>query len=202
MKDEDKDKDKKKGFKVVDRRHWADDQDDSEEAGHTRDKPEYVQQLEETLAKKDELIAKFRSEHRESVEGFEDSRMRIQRETGRDIERNRRELRVEFLEVLDNLDRALQATETDTKAAVDPAAIVKGVEMVRDLFVSKLGTLGVSRIEALGTRFNPAEHEAITVVPSEDPSLDGTVVGIIRDGYVIGEEVLRPVSVAVARKPG
>jgi molecular chaperone GrpE len=79
--------------------------------------------------------------------------------------------------------------------------LLQGVAMVRDLFVSKLEGLGVARVEALGTRFDPRRHEALTVVPVEDPGSDGEVVSVIREGYRIGDDILRPAAVAVAQGP-
>ena len=134
--------------------------------------------------------------HQESLSDIEGARDRIRREVSKEAELSRRSLLVEFLDVIDNLDRALEAAETTP----DPEALMRGVAMVRDLFVSKLGAFGVTRLEALGHRFDPAIHEAITVVPVEDTEQDGRVVGVIREGYAIGNEVLRPAGVAVARK--
>jgi len=71
--------------------------------------------------------------------------------------------------------------------------------MVRRQFLTKLEGLGVTRIESAGEAFDPAVHEAITTVPAQSDEQDGRVVGVVRHGYRIGEEVLRPASVAVAK---
>jgi len=71
--------------------------------------------------------------------------------------------------------------------------------MVRRQFLSKLDSLGVKRIESEGTQFDPLRHEAVSTVPASTPEDDGRVVGIIRHGYTIGDDVLRPASVAVAK---
>ena len=47
--------------------------------------------------------------------------------------------------------------------------------------------------------FDPAKHEAVSTVPAPSPELDGRVIGVVRPGYVMGEDVLRPAQVAVAR---
>ena len=59
--------------------------------------------------------------------------------------------------------------------------------------------LGVTRIEASGQLFDPQLHEAVTTVPTSSPEQDGVVVGIVRHGYRVGADVLRPVTVAVAK---
>jgi molecular chaperone GrpE len=94
--------------------------------------------------------------------------------------------------VLDNLDRALAAAGD---RADDP--FVRGVSLVRQQFLATLEGLGVSRVEPEGHAFDPARHEAVTSVnaPGVAP---GTVVGVVRPGYLIGDEVLRPAQVAVA----
>jgi molecular chaperone GrpE len=71
--------------------------------------------------------------------------------------------------------------------------------MVLRQFLSKLAALGVTRIDAAGQRFDPALHEAVTAVPAASPEDDGRIVGIVRHGYRIGDDVLRPAAVAVAK---
>jgi len=99
---------------------------------------------------------------------------------------------VSFLEVLDNLDRALDAAEGRTS---DP--FVQGVSLVRQQFLTTLEGLGVRRLHPLGQPFDPSLHEAVATV-SSDGTPAGVVVGIVRPGYVIGDDVLRPAQVAVA----
>jgi molecular chaperone GrpE len=71
--------------------------------------------------------------------------------------------------------------------------------MVRRQFLAKLEGFGVKRIEANQQPFDPLLHEAISSVPASSPDQDGIVVGTVRSGYRIGDEVLRPAAVAVAK---
>jgi len=196
-----------KGFRVVDRRFWARDDDEGDEAeeepaaaiaeiGSPAASEERIDELARQLADKDRMLRELLATHQESLSDLDSARERIRREAGKEAEQGRRAFLVEFLDVIDNLDRALESAEQTR----DPDALIQGVSMVRDLFVSKLGGFGVSRLEALGHRFDPAIHEAITVVPVDDTEQDGRIVGVIREGYVIGDDVLRPAGVAVARK--
>jgi len=66
-------------------------------------------------------------------------------------------------------------------------------------FVAKLAGFGVTRIDALDQPFDPTCHEAVTTVPVTDPASDHAVVGVVRPGYRMGDEVLRPAQVAVAQ---
>ena len=74
---------------------------------------------------------------------------------------------------------------------------MNGVELVRDQFLSKLEGFGVNRLEALGQPFDAAVHEAISTAPVTDPEQEGTVVAVVKEGYVVGDELLRPASVVV-----
>jgi molecular chaperone GrpE len=183
--------------KVIDRRWWARGNDgDAAAAAPTSSKPSYVEQLEQQLAEKDRQLQDAIGKYRQAASEFEESRLRLRREISKEIERGRRELLSDLLEVVDNLDRALEAA---ARQSASPEALLQGVEMVRRQFLGKLEGLGVRRIEAEGQPFDPLLHEAISTVPAPTPDHDGLIVGIVRHGYKIGDEVLRPAAVAVAK---
>lgn len=181
--------------KVVDRRWWARGPDAAgAEAPHGL-KPTYVEELERQLADKDRQLQDAIAKYRQAAGEFEESRLRLRREIAKDIERGRREILADLLEIVDNLDRAIDAARQGASAD----AVLQGVEMVLRQFLAKLESLGVRRLESAGQRFDPAVHEAVTTVPAASPDQDGVVVGVIRHGYRIGDDVLRPASVAVAK---
>ena len=101
--------------------------------------------------------------------------------------------------MLDNLDRAITAAR-EGDAPAD--ALQRGVELVRDQFLAKLEALSVHRIDALGQVFDTSSHEAVSVAPVSDAAQDGRVVAVAKEGYVIGDELLRPASVVVGRVNG
>ncbi|MEP6592148.1 MAG: nucleotide exchange factor GrpE [Acidobacteriota bacterium] len=181
--------------KVVDRRWWARAADDPATESRGGDKPTYVEELERQLAEKDGIAQEYIAKYRQAAAEFEESRLRLKREISKDVERGRREILSDLLEVLDNLDRALDASRQTPSSE----ALLQGVEMVQRQFISKLEGLGVTRVESAGGSFDPAVHEAVSTVPAASPQDDGRIVGVIRHGYRIGGEVLRPASVAVAR---
>ena len=113
----------------------------------------------------------------------------------KDVERGRRSLIVSFLRVLDNLDRALE-TVPPSVAAGDP--FVSGVAIVRQQFLTTLESMGVKRIDPFGHPFDPAIHEAVSSVPAQPGAAPNTVIGVVRPGYLIADEVLRPAAVAVS----
>ena len=182
--------------KVVDRRWWATGsgepvREDTRGSG----KPTYVEGLEQQIAEKDKQIQEYLSKYRNAEKEFEEARLRLRREISKDIERSRRDILADILEVVDNLDRALESA----RQGASPDALLQGVEMVRRQFLAKLEGFGVKRIEANQQPFDPALHEAISSVPATSPEQDGLVVGTVRSGYRIGDDVLRPAAVAVAK---
>ncbi len=185
--------------KVVDRRWWA-NPEASANASSTDStvasvKPTYVEELEQKVVEKDKQIQEYLTKYRQASSEFEDARLRLRREISKDVERTRREVLSEFLEIVDNLDRAIEAARRSPSAD----ALLQGVEMVQRQFLQKLDSLGVKPIESKDVRFDPSMHEAISTVPARSPDQDGMVVGTIRQGYRIGDDVLRPAAVAVAK---
>jgi len=190
--------------KVVDRRWWAAKDHTQTEAGDGRaSKPTYVEDLERQVAEKDRLIQEYVAKYRGAAQEFEDSRLRLRREISKDIERGRREILSDLLEVVDNLDRAIesakQSLSPDAPSTSSGHALLQGVELVRRQFLAKLEGFGVKRIESTNQRFDPELHEAIGTVPAATPDHDGLIVGVVRQGYRIGDDVLRPAAVAVAK---
>ena len=185
-------------IKVIDRRWWANTDNSastpSSDAAPSL-KPTYVEELEAQVAEKDRLAQEYIAKYRQAASEFDEMRIRLRKEISKDVERARREVLSEILEVVDNLDRAVDAAAQAT--SVD--AVLQGIEMVRRQFLSKLEGVGVTRIETTAQAFDPTLHEAVTTVPAASPDQDGRVVGVVRHGYRIGQEVLRPAVVAVGK---
>ena len=180
---------------VIDRRWWARGETAAGgAAGEPFEKPTFVQELEARLAAKDEELRATLTRYREANAEFEQARARLRRDVAKDVERGTKAVLADLLDVVDNLDRAIEAA----RAAGPESALLQGVEMVRAQFLAKLDGHGVRPLEATGRRFDPALHEAATTVPVSDPAQDGIVLGVIRQGYAIRDEVLRPAVVAVA----
>jgi len=182
-------------IQVVDRRWWARGETAAGgSAVEPFEKPTYVQELEARVAAKDEELRTTLTRYREANAEFEQARARMRRDVAKEVERGAKAVLADLLDVVDNLDRAIEAARS---AGSDPV-LLQGVEMVRAQFLAKLDGHGVRPIDAAGRPFDPACHEAAATVPVADPSQDGLVVGVIRQGYAIRDEVLRPAVVAVA----
>lgn len=186
--------------KVIDRRWWANQgaQEGDARTSPASLKPTYVEDLEHQLAEKDRQLQDALTRYRQAAAEFDESRLRLRREISKDIERGRREILADLLDVVDNLDRALDAARRNAGSdAMD--ALLQGVELVRRQFLAKLEGFGVTRIASEGQQFDPLVHEAVSAVPAAAPDQDGLVVGVVRHGYRIGTDVLRPAAVAVAK---
>jgi molecular chaperone GrpE len=183
--------------KVVDRRWWARTDEGDDAAVDRSAKPTYVADLERRVAASEKQAQEYLAKYRQASQEFEDARARMRKELAKDAERSRREVLVSLLDVVDNLDRAIDAAKRAGKNAGDP--LLQGVEMVQQQFLARLDGFGVKRIDAQGAPFDPLLHEAVTTVPAPDASSDGRVMGVITHGYRIGDDVLRPALVAVAK---
>ena len=96
----------------------------------------------------------------------------------------------EILPVVDNLERAM-AHETDG------SAVLEGIKLVHRQFLTALERLEVTAVDALGQPFDPNLHEAIGQEESDAPS--GSVVKVLQTGYKLGDRLLRPALVVVAK---
>ena len=171
--------------RVVDRRWWAQADAAQAPAAETEPKgtpkPTYIEQLERRLA--------------DATAEFEQARVRMRRDMQREVERSTRAVIAELLDVIDNLDRAIAAA-----GDADESPLLVGVRLVRNPFLTKLEGFGGVRVDALGTPFDAAQHEAIATAPVDDDALDGIVVAVVKEGYAIGDDLLRPASVVVGAR--
>jgi molecular chaperone GrpE len=106
----------------------------------------------------------------------------------------------DMLEFADNLARALATIPAEARAKAQGPfkALIEGAEVIERNFLATLGRHGVTKFEPHGMKFDPNMHEALFEVPN--PAVpDGSVADVMEAGYAIGERVLRPAKVGVAR---
>jgi molecular chaperone GrpE len=108
----------------------------------------------------------------------------------------------DILNVSDNLTRALDMAHADAlKEASEPIRnLIAGVEVTHRELLNVFERHGIKRIEPKGEKFDPHFHQAVFEVPSADVP-PGTVVEVLQAGFTIGDRVLRPAMVGVARAP-
>ena len=106
----------------------------------------------------------------------------------------------DILAVADSMERALKALDAEIRDKADAGvkALLDGVEITERELIKVMEKHGVARIEPQGQKFDPNLHQAMLEIP--DPSVPaGTVVQVMQPGYTIGERVLRPAMVGIAK---
>ena len=106
----------------------------------------------------------------------------------------------DMLTATDSLSRALMTLPHEAREAADATtkSLIEGIEMTEREMQRLLGKHGVTAIEAEGQKFDPHKHQAMFEVP--DPSRpEGTVVQVVQTGFAIGDRILRPAMVGIAK---
>jgi molecular chaperone GrpE len=141
-------------------------------------------------------IARLKERLLRTLADFDNYRKR----TRRDITDAERRVQENLINVLvqpfDNLERAAQHAES----AQDVKALAEGLKMVLRQFEDALNTVGIQRISALGKPFDPAEHEAVQHIQTNDVP-PGAVAQELRAGYRWQDRLIRPALVVVAKAP-
>ncbi|GJD59835.1 Protein GrpE [Methylobacterium dankookense] len=106
----------------------------------------------------------------------------------------------DMLTVADNVRRALDSVPAEARASAEGAlkGLIEGIELTERDLGKTLERHGVKAVEPEGQRFDPNRHQAMFEVPNPDVPA-GTVVQVMQSGYVIGDRVLRPALVGVAK---
>ena len=126
-------------------------------------------------------------------------RKRVVRERAELIRTAHEGLLLEFLPVLDNLERALAAARSSAGSSRASEALIEGVEITLRLFRGVLEKAGVREIETVGREFDPVVHHAVEQVRvTEVP--ENTVVEEVLRGYLLDQKVLRPALVKVSTR--
>lgn len=154
-----------------------------------------ILELNAQLKRKEAELARANQRADQAHAEIEAATRRIAGASAKELEQRTRKLLEGFLPVVDDLERGIAAARKHTESA----DVVEGLELVRRSLLVRLGQFGVTHAPALGERFDPVRHEAIALVPVTDPAKDGVVIDVMREGYVIGDETLRPAGVAVGK---
>ena len=127
---------------------------------------------------------------------FDNYRKRTLKDLAEEKRRAKEDVVREFLPIIDNLERAVSAAN----GASDVTAIIEGVRMVLKLFEDQASRLGLTKVKAVGERFDPAIHDAIQQVETDEHP-PGMVIAEVVAGFRMGDKLVRPAMVVVARKP-
>src|SRR3954449_12985030 len=124
---------------------------------------------------------------------FDNYRRRVERERREQADQAVTDLLEDLLLVVDDFDRAMTV-----EAGEDGSAYRKGVELIHAKLQDLLRRRGVKPIEAIGKDFDPNVHQAVSH-ESSPQHREGEVIGEMRRGYTIGDRLLRPAMVKVAK---
>ena len=138
-----------------------------------------------------------------AVADFDNYRKRIERERRELSDYAATDVLLELLPIIDNFERALQAPASAPGATAgrpaESEAFKKGVELIHKQMLDLLRKRGVTPIDALGADFDPNVHQAVIHEPS-DEHREGEVMQELQRGYKLGDRLLRPAMVKVAKR--
>jgi molecular chaperone GrpE len=157
----------------------------------TQEVSSLIVELHKQLAEAQSQAAEYKDGWQRSVAEFQNYKRRVDTEKSEAYQMAVGNIVRRYLPVLDDLERALSAR---------PAGLAwaDGIDLICRKLKSILESEGIKRIEAEGQVFDPNFHEAISQEPSEDHE-SGEVIAVIRNGYLLGDKVIRPAQVRVAK---
>ncbi len=190
--------------KVIDRRFWARKHHSPDEIpadatafDERQLRPAYVQELESQLQKTVAQLQTVANAYRHLREEQESFRRRMEKQRDHAVFEFKRRLFLKILDIMDNLRLAIDsARDVD-----DPRfrALLDGLQMVYTQIARLLETEGAEKIEPVGEIYDPGVAEVLEVVSVEDASLDHRVLEVVKPGYRLGDQLLRPALVRVGQ---
>jgi molecular chaperone GrpE len=181
-----------KDFQVIDRRQFLNV--DSFDKTAAEEKPRYPSYVEELITRTKETERKFEEKKQQIDEEITRTRTRLETDFQRKLDLEKQKILLPFLEVLDNLQRAIVAGPTGTVEH-----LIEGVLLTANLFRSKLQAMGIEPIAALSQPFDPNLEQAVGMIKVVDPSQDGIVLEEVQSGYCLNGQLLRPAQVRVGK---
>ena len=141
-------------------------------------------------------LSEYKDKYLRLYAEFDNARKRMERERSEFVKYANEGLVSEFLNILDDLERSVEAAKAKHE---DYSAFLKGIEMVMSHIYEMLKRNNVKPIESLGKKFDPHCHEAL-MLWEDDSAPEGTILEEFQKGYFIGDRVVRTAKVKVARR--
>lgn len=156
---------------------------------------------DDELATLKEEVAQAKDRMLRALADAENTRRRAEREKTEASQYAISKFARDILAVADNFQRAIEALPADARAGLSPQAksVIEGVEATERQLLATLERYGVKPIATADAKFDPNLHQAIAEVPGNGKPA-GTIVNVVQVGYVIGDRLLRPAMVTIARK--
>ncbi|WP_290033861.1 nucleotide exchange factor GrpE [Ligilactobacillus cholophilus] len=154
-----------------------------------------VKDLEKQIASLQEKYDEMEDKFLRAEAEMQNMTKRFKNEQAQLLKYEGQKLATEILPVMDNLNRALQSEVEDEASS----QLKRGIEMVANDMEKALKDNEITKIKALGEKFDPTKHQAVKTVPVEEGQEKDTVVEVYQDGYMLKDRVLRPAMVVVAQ---
>ena len=186
--------------KVLDRRHWVDDNENSNDESHTGKPieerlPNFVEQLKNEAEDKDKRLREYISAYKDKNAENDEFRIRLQKENETRLDQFKAILFARLLPILDNLKRAAQSA-SQTK---DLDSLQQGIDLVVNQFSNELKENGVETVVSIGEKFDPKSHEVFLTVETEDESQDEMIIEELETGYRFKEKLIKASKVKIAK---
>ena len=193
-------KDVKPKMKVLDRRHWVDEDKDSDSEGNPKDViedrlPNFVEKLKQDAEEKDKRLREYISAYKDKNAENDEFRGRLQKENETRLDQFKAILFARLIPILDNLNRAAQSA-SQTK---DLNSLQEGIDLVISQFIRELKDNGVEPITSVGQKFDPKAHEVFLTVETEDATQDEMVIEELEPGYKFKEKLIKAAKVKIAK---
>lgn len=159
---------------------------------------EQIQALKKKLDDKDAQISKVMDAYRQLKKDNERTRQRLETDLKRRVDKSKNEFIGQFVDVLDNLDRAIDAVENN----FDSDSVLQGIILLRSRLVQLLRLEGLEKIFVDNQPFDPLHSEAAGVEEVESEDEDNLVIRELQRGYTMKGSLLRPARVVVGRYSG
>lgn len=172
--------------RIVDRRASTLPEGEAVEAGG-------AESLEAQLEAEREKTQAYLANWQRAAADFQNYKRRVEQERQEAARLVGAALIINFLPILDDLERALHSVDSHLAGLT----WVDGIRLIQRKFQAVLEMNGVMEIEADGAQFDPTLHEAVAFAAGEE----GKVISVVQKGYTLGGRVLRPAMVVVGKKP-
>jgi molecular chaperone GrpE len=150
-----------------------------------------MEDLKKQLGELQSLADEYKDGWQRSVADFQNYKRRVEAEKGETYQTALGSVIKRYLPIVDDLERALAARPENL-------AWADGIELIYRKLKGILDAEGIKRIEAEGQTFDPRFHEAISQEPSDDHA-SGQIISVVQNGYMLGNRVIRPAVVRVAK---
>ena len=173
-------------IRVTDKRFWANKEKETSKGEKEYSfKPTYVQELEK----------KVHEVQKNAKIEVQESRDRIRNEHEKRILQSKGDLVKGFLDVFENLERALNISSKTP----DFKGLIEGVELIHNQFAGVLNHLGLKEVTQVGQAFDPEVAEAVAVVTVTKKEQDNCILEIVSKGYLMNGLLIRPAKVKVGK---